>query len=106
MAKKTWTAEELAEAWIFDKGFDYTLSGLIDGFDVTKPEAYAVSRVIDRRKAEEQGLTEEPISLVSDTPAPIWNFPEVSELDMRAFKRLLGAKLPSLINNGKKRRKR
>lgn len=105
MAKKTWTAEELAEAWIFDKGFDYTLSGLIDGFDVTKPEAYAVSQVIDRRKAEEQG-PKEPISLVSDTPAPIWNFPKVSELELRAFLRLLDAKLPSLIHNGKKRRKR
>lgn len=42
----------------------------------------------------------------SPVPAPIWDSPTVSELDMRAFKRLFGIPSPSLIHNGKKRRKR
>lgn len=48
---------------------------------------------------------QEPTSLVSEKPPPIWDFPKISELDYRAFKRLFGAESPSLIHNGKKRRK-
>lgn len=35
-----------------------------------------------------------------------WPYPKVSELDMRAFLRLFDIPSPSLIHNGKKRRKR
>lgn len=35
-----------------------------------------------------------------------WPHPKVSELDMRAFKRLFDIPSPSLIHKGKKRRKR
>lgn len=38
-------------------------------------------------------------------PEPIWGFPKISDLEMRAFKRLFGIPSPSLIHNGKKRRK-
>lgn len=50
---------------------------------------------------------QEPTSLVSDKPAKIkWPYPKVSTLDMRAFLRLFDIPSPSLIHNGKKRRKR
>lgn len=45
-------------------------------------------------------------SPVPDEPAKMdWPFPTVTELEMRSFKRLFGIESPSLIHNGKKRRK-
>lgn len=48
---------------------------------------------------------EKSLSLSGQSVTATWTLPKISTLDMRAFLRLFDIPSPSLIHNGKKRRK-